>query len=115
MRMAAAPAVLPAAAGVVAVGAPLTAALLAPVVTPGTAVGGVSLMPRGNGLSLTLERTVVPPAAAVPSDRWIATAGLCGAAMTPLTGVVPTAVGSTPPVSAMASCCAVGVAMRPTA
>src|SRR5947209_20070711 len=92
---------------------PVAGALFDPVVTPGTAVGGVSLMPRGNGLSLVLLRMpAVPPAAAAPAAAapnppWIETAGLCCAtvlvpsgvvvATTPFTCVVPSAVGSAPP------------------
>ena len=54
-------------------------ALFAPVVTPGTAAGGVSLMPRGNGLSLMLPRIALEPpaAAAAPKVCWSDTAGLC--------------------------------------
>ena len=68
--------VAPVAAGALVVGVangagvcaavPLVIGAVGPTVTPGTAVCGVSLMPRPNGLSLVL-RTVVPPAAAEPA------------------------------------------------
>src|SRR5258706_16192177 len=84
--------------------------------------GGVSLMPRGNGLSLIwLRIDVEAPAAACPNVFWTATAGLCGCAtglaavavvvvMTPFTCVVPDGVTRAPPVRAVAICCAVGAA-----
>src|SRR5438067_13759001 len=88
-------------------------------VTGAVTVGGVSLMPRGNRLSLVwLRSDVEPPAAAWPKVFWIATAGLCCTVVvlvvvvtTPFTCVVPAGVTSGPPVRAVAICCAVGAAM----
>src|SRR5438874_4575394 len=120
--------VAPVAAGALVVGVangagvcaavPLVIGAVGPTVTPGTAVCGVSLMPRPNGLSLVL-RTVVPPAAAEPACS--VAAGLACvtvlvpmallAATRPVTCTVPSAVGSCPPISVAPICCAVGVAM----
>src|SRR5688572_4053604 len=63
-------------------------------VTPGTGKGGVSLMPRGSGLSL-MFRAVLPAAALAAVAAvgevapWTAVAGLCALFTSALTGVPP--------------------------
>ncbi len=112
------------AAGVVAAapGTLAAAGVLEPAVpvTPGSGVGGVSLMPRGKRLSLML-RSVLPPAAAAEFAFCSAAAGLTLPVVfvvrplvvltSPLTGVAPSAVLSVPPVSTAPSWSGVGVAM----
>src|SRR5882724_12487998 len=84
-----------------------------------TLAGGVSLMPRGKGLSLVwLRIDLDAPAAPWLKVFWSAAAGLCCTAVlafvvvvtTPFTCAVPAGVTRAPPVRAAAICCAVGAA-----